>query len=184
MTVPSGMFAPGGRTGLAKEKTSGVIPIQWLEAHPATARFNAKAMRTSVGAVEVIDLIINLRDGFEGIVQHLSILGMADIQGANTGIGWRLFFDKVPVFQTFFSVAIGIGAPTTDQSGRFDYLHSGDGMGRSWGTVNAWIPQGAIVQMGMNNNGGTSDPIGWAAWGMYWPISLREEWTARGWRGR
>lgn len=181
MTVPSGLFAPGGRTGLAREKTFGVIPIAWLEAHPATSRWMAKSERGNVGAAEVVDPAIDLRDGFEGIVQQMVILGKANQQGFNAGIGWRLFFDAVPVFQTNWT--FGVGGASNEQAGRFDYLHAGDGFGRSWGQVNVWIPAGAAVTVGMNNNGGTSDPMGWLTWGMYWPISLREEWSARGWRG-
>ncbi len=178
MTVPSGIFAPGGRTGLAKEKVIGVIPIQWLEAHTATRPWMAKSERNNVGAAEIIDLCIDLDDGFEGIVQHMVLLHKAGLQGPNAGIAWRLFFDRVPVFETRWQFGASL-----DQGGRFDYLHAGDGIGNSWGTVNRWIPQGARVEMGINNNGGTSDPMGWLTWGMYWPISLREEWAKRGWRG-
>lgn len=179
MTVPSGLFAPGGRTGLAKEKVIGVIPIDWLEAHTATRRWMAKSARDNLGAAEVVDLAIDLDDGFEGIIQRAVITGKALSQGANAGIGWRLFFDRVPVIETRWQFGASL-----DQGGRFDYIHEGDGVGQSWGLWNYWIPQGARVEMGMNNNGGTADTMGWLLWGMYWPISLREEWATRGWRGR
>lgn len=179
MTVPPGLFAPGGRTGLAQEKVIGVMPIDWLEAHVATRRWMAKAERGNVGAAEIIDLAIDLDDGFEGVVQRMTITGKALVQGPNSGIGWRLFFDKVPVFETRWQFGAGL-----DQGGRFDYVHEGDGVGQSWGKINTWIPPGARVEMGINNNGGTSDPMGWLLWGMYWPLSLREEWFRRGWRGK
>lgn len=75
MTVPSGMFAPGGRTGIAKEKVTGVIPIQWLEAHPATRRWMGRAERVQVPAAEVQDPAVLLKDGFEGIIRYLAITG-------------------------------------------------------------------------------------------------------------
>lgn len=179
MTVPPGLFAPGGQTGLAKEKITGVIPIDWLEAHVATRRWMGKSARDNVAAAEIRDIAVDLDDGFEGIVQRMVLLNKANTQGANAGIGWRLYFDRVPVFQTHWQ----FGA-VLDQSGRFDYLHEDDGFGTSWGQINTWIPAGALVEVGMNNNGGTSDTMGWLCWGMYWPISLREEWALRGWRGR
>lgn len=85
--------------------------------------------------------------------------------------------------ETIWDVGVGVGAPTVDNAGRFDYIVESDGQGRSWGEMNLWIPNGTAVTIGMNNNGGTIDPMGWAAWGMYWPITLHEEWAKRGWRG-
>lgn len=183
MTTPPGLFAPGGRTGIPKERVFGLIPIQWLEAHPATRRWQAKVTRSTVPAAEVVDQAINLQDGFEGLIRFMSLLGKADTQGANQGIGWRIFFDKVPAVETTWGIANGVAPLTLDQSGRFDYIVASDGQGRSWGELNYWVPNGSQVAVGMNNNGGTVDPMGWTMWGIYWPITLHEEWSKRGWRG-
>lgn len=184
MTVPSGMFAPGGRTGVAREKTIGLIPIQWLEAHPAVRRWHSNATRNTVTATEAVDNLLILADGYEGLIRYLAITGKADQQGANEGIGWRLFFDGVPYIESLWQVGTNVGVPIVNQQGFFQYLWASDGQGRSWIEPNFWVPNGNTVTMGMINNGGTVDPMGWAAWGMYWPVSLHEEWAARGWRGR
>lgn len=180
MTVPSGLFAPGGRTGIARSASQGVIPIDWLEAHPACRRFMGHAERLNVGAAEVVDVCIDLDEGFEALLQRMVLTGKAPGgQGANAGTAWRLFFDRVPVYETIWQFGASV-----ESTGRFDYLHEGDGLGNSWGKINVWVPQGTLVSVGINNNGGTADAMGWYIWGLYWPISLREEWTERGWRGK
>lgn len=179
MTVPPGLFEPGGRTGLAQQRTNGTIPIDWLEAHPAVRRWMGRSVRNNVGAAEIIDLAIELDDGFEGIIQQMVLTDKALSNGVNTGTAWRLYYDGVPAYETRWQANAVL-----DQGGRFDYLFAGDGVGNSWGRINHWIPPGARVEVGINNNGGTSDPMGWYCWGMYWPLSVRDEWMARGWRGR
>ena len=39
------------------------------------------------------------------------------------------------------------------------------------GVYRRWIE----LYFDMNNNGGTSDPMGWTIWGAYWPTTLRSE---------
>lgn len=182
MTVPSGLFTPGGRTGLAKEKAAGVIPIDWLEANVATRRWWAKAERDNVGAAQIIDLAIDLQEGYEGIVQQMVLLGKAGVMGAVGGPTWGLLFNRVPAIEAHWHAALP--PPNAGVLGVIDFLHESDGIGNSWGRINIWVPQGTRVEVAIRNTIGTSDNMGWVLWGMYWPLSLREEWMTRGWRGK
>lgn len=170
MTAP--VFAPGGRTGFAPRAAEhSYAPLDWLLQHPSTRRWWSKSERENVALAEIIDTAIDLSDGFEGIVLRMVLLGKAfGSQGANSGTAWRIFVNRVPVVQSLWQ----FGA-SQDTSGRFDYLYEGDGLGNSWGDIRLWIEENAIVEVGMNNNGGTSDAMGWHMWGAYWPTTLRDE---------
>lgn len=164
-------FVPGGRTGFAPVAAEHTYaPLDWLLQHPSTRKWNARQDRVNVGAAEIIETMIDLDGGFEGIVLNLTLLHKAGIQGPNTGIGWRLYVNRIPYFQTRM-----MAGALLDESGRFDYLYEGNDIGDSFGRVEVWLPDNALVEMGINNNGGTSDPMGWVAWGAYWPTTLRAE---------
>lgn len=178
MTVPRGLFTPGGETGLAQGTPRPFAPLEWLLQYPATRRWWAKSERGNVSAGGVIDPAIQLADGFEGVILTMTLLGHSEVQGANAGIGWQLLIDKVPYWQTFWTFGGSI-----DQQGRVDVLTCTDGMGNSWDDhINIWLQIGALVEVNMNNNGGSVDPMGWSMTGAYWPITARDEWQARGWR--
>jgi hypothetical protein len=164
-------FVAGGVTGLAPEAGEHLFaPRDWLLQHPATRRWMAKMERQSLGAAEVIDTAIDLDGGFEGIVLSMTITGKAGLQGNNSGIGWRIYVNRSPWLQTNWPATTG----TSD--GRFDMLVEADGLGDSWdANFNLWLPDNALLEVGMNNNGGTSDPMGWIMWGAYWPTTLRGE---------
>lgn len=170
MTQP--VFAPGARGGLAP--TGGELnyaPLDWLLQHPGTRRWWAKSERENVGAGEIIDTAIDLSDGFEGIILRMVLLGKAfGSQGANAGTAWRVYIDRVNITQSLWQFG-----GSQDTSGRFDYLYEGDGLGNSWGDINQWIQENALVEVGMNNNGGTSDAMGWQMWGAYWSTTVREQ---------
>ena len=183
MTVPPGMFAPGGRTGYAKQQERPNVPIEWIKAHPSTRRWWAKTERDTLGAIEVVDTALVLDNGFEGYIYWMTLTGHAGIQGRNLGIGWRIFVDEANILQTLWNVGAGIAPPlATDTAGRFDYLMAGDGAGTSWGQLDIWVQDGATIRVGMNNNGGSTDALGWVMYGYYWPVIIRDEWLARGWR--
>lgn len=164
-------FVPGGRTGLAPVAAEHTYaPLDWLLQHPSTRKWTSKSERNNVGAAEIIDTMIDLEGGFEGIILNLAITGKALIQGPNTGIRWRLYVNRIPYFQTRWQAGAIL-----DETGTFDYLYEGDGAGNSWGRVELWLPDNAFVELGYGNNGGTADPMGWVAWGAYWPTTLRSE---------
>lgn len=166
------VFTEGGRGGFAPEAGEHLFaPRDWLLQHPSTKSWMAKSERSNVGAAEIVDLAIDLEGGFEGIVLTLTITGKAGVQGPNSGIGWRVYVNRIPWFQTQWQFGAGL-----DQSGRFDLLAAMDGVGNSWNdNFNLWLPDNALLEIGYNNNGGTSDPMGWVAWGAYWPTTLRGE---------
>ncbi len=166
------VFAPGGQTGFAPEAGEHLFaPRDWLLQHPSSRTFMGKSERNNVGAAEIVDLCIDLDGGFEGIILSLAITGKAGVQGANGGIGWRIYINRIPWVQTQWQ----FGA-VVENAGRFDYLAAGDGMGNSWNdNFNLWLPDNALLEIGYNNNGGTADPMGWVAWGAYWPTTLRGE---------
>jgi len=170
MTTP--IFAPGGKAGMAPVGAeNSFAPLDWILQHPATRRWWGHAERVNVGAGEVIDPAIDLSDGFEGIILRMVLTGKAlGSQGANAGTAWRIYLDRVVSTQSLWTFG-----GSQDTSGRFDYLYEGDGLGTSWGDLNLWIQENAIVEVGMNNNGGTSDAMGWHMWGAYWPTTLREQ---------
>lgn len=182
MTIPGGVFAPGGRTGMAPPGgESPLVPLEWLTAHPLTKRWTGSSERSGVGINLVTDTAVQLDDGYEGILFDLAITGKARGNGGSgTGVAWIIFVDGASVVQGQWQ-----GGAVLDNSGAFDYLMAGDGMGASWGTLRAWLPVHALVQIGMRNNGGTADAMGWVAWGWYWPVTLRQAWVDQGWgRGR
>lgn len=166
------VFAEGGMTGLAPAAGEhSYAPLDWLLQHPSTRRWWSKAERENVGAGEVIDLGIDLSDGFEGIILYMVLTGKAfGSQGANAGTAWRIYVNRVPVVQSLWTFG-----GSQDTSGRFDYLMAGDGLGTSWGQINLWLEENGVVEIGMNNNGGTSDAMGWHLWGAYWPTTLRDQ---------
>lgn len=167
----TGVFAPGGATGFAPVAAEhSYAPLDWLLQHPSTRKWYTKSVRDNVAAAEIVDLVIDLEGGFEGIIINLMLLGKAAVQGANQGTNWRLYINRIPYFQTSQRANAVIS-----NDGRFDYLYEGDGMGNSWGRMETWLADGALVEMGINNNGGTVDPMGWVAWGAYWPTTLRSE---------
>lgn len=171
------LVAPGAQTGLAKQIVKPSVPLDWLLQQPTTRPWWAKAERANVGAAEIVDFALNLQPGYEGIVRRMVLLGKAGTQGANAGIGWAIYFNDVRQMDTVWQFGASV-----DTSGRFDYLDEGDGLGNSWGQIDLWIPEQSRVTVGMNNNGGTADAMGWIVRGYYWPVILRELWARRGWK--
>jgi hypothetical protein len=172
----TGIFAPGGVTGLAPRAAEhSYAPLDWLLQHPMTRRWWTKAERHSLAAIEAFDTAIDLEGGFEGILLNMLITGKAGIQGPNQGTAWRLLINRVPYLQTLWQVSAGTAPGTIERSGRFDLLEETDGMGASWGKLNIYLEENALLEIGMNNNGGTLDPMGWVCWGAYWPTTLRAE---------
>lgn len=176
--VPRGMFAPGGDIPPGMQQVGRpVVPLEWIKSHPATFPWSAEGVRSGVALPFVTDPVITLGPGYEGVIVHIAHTGKSLTQGANAGINWALLVNKAAVFRCI-RVVNG-----TVQAGNFmDYLGSGDGMGNSWAEVAIWLEEGATVEYTYNNNGGNADPMGWEARGYWWPVSIREEWLARGWR--
>jgi hypothetical protein len=170
----TGLFIPGGVTGLAPRAAEHTYaPLDWLLQHPMARRWWAKRSRSNVGAAEVIDDCVNLEGGFEGVMLSMVLLDKAAVQGANTGIGWRIYINRVPYLQTIWGAE-----STVINDGSFDVLDAIDGMGNSWGQVNIYLEENSQVEIGIRNNGGTSDPMGWVCRGAYWPTTLRSEYDA------
>ena len=136
--------------------------------------------RTNVPAGGQVDPALTLPDGFEAYIAWIVLLGKADVQGVSVGTSWKLLLDRVAQFQTSW-ITSGV---TLDSSGSIDYLEASDGAGRSWGNVDVWVPEGSVVAMSMNNNGGTADVMGWVMYGFYWPVIIRDQWLKTGWRGK
>lgn len=167
----TGIFVPGGVTGLAPRAAEHTYaPLDWLLQHPATRRWWSKAARLNVPAAEIIDDALDLEGGFEGILLNMLLTGKAGIQGANAGTGWRIYINRVPYLQTIWQFGVSV-----ENAGRFDVLEEVDGMGNSWGKLNIYLEENALLEIGINNNGGTADAMGWACWGAYWPTTLRSE---------
>lgn len=164
-------FIPGGATGFAPVAAEHTYaPLDWLLQHPSTRKWMSKVERNNVAAAEIIDLMIDLEGGFEGIILNLSLLHKAGLNGINSGTGWRLYMNRIPYYQTRWQFGASL-----EENGRFDWLYEGNDIGHSFGRVETWLPDGALVEMGINNNGGTADVMGWVAWGAYWPTTLRSE---------
>lgn len=181
MTVP-GLFAPGGRTGLAK--VGGIrplVPKEWLKAHPLTRRWNA-AGTYNAPAVLAVTQAVDLLDGFEGLIEwFIAREGAGNQPGNNSATGWAILINDVPYLQTAWTTNNGAAPIGTDTAGRFDYLHAGDGVGNSWGNVDIPIEENGRVSVRVDAGNGLAN-IGWSMWGLYWPITLRQEWLTRGWR--
>ena len=128
----------------------------------------------------VTDVLIDLNDGFEGLIEHYVLFGPANTQGPNGGIQWNILIDGVPPVQVLFTMATGAALPSTQTAG-WDYLYEGDGLGASWGQLDLPIPEGAVVQSNMICPLGNTW-IGAQAWGLFWPVTIRDEWLRRGWR--
>lgn len=174
--VPRGLFAPGGDVReAAAQSTRPIVPLEWLLSHPATVPWISKTIRTGLGAAFVTDTALQLDPSFEAVIVNMVIHNRAQTQDANLGIGFILLVNRVPAMQSFRRANA-----ITDQS--FDFLDETDGLGNSWGSVRVWVQEGSLVEVSMNNNGGAADFMGWTLRGYYWPVSLREEWLARGWR--
>lgn len=169
----TGIFVPGGATGLAPRAAEHTYaPLDWLLQHPTTRRWWAKSERSGVVAVELVDPAIDLEGGFEGIIQHMFLSGKAgSVQGQNAGTSWRIFINRIPYVQTRWQIGVG----TVMEDGRFDTLHASDGLGASWGNLDIYLEENALLEIGMTNNAGTADPMGWSMWGAYWPTTLRAE---------
>ncbi len=183
-SVPYDVFGPGGKKGLTQEQELDIVPLGYFVSHPLARKWWAKAMRSGLGAAVATDTAIQLQNGFEGIIQFMALLGHANVQGSNQGIGWRILLDGSTPLNGFWGVAAGLAPPTLDQSGRFDYLQAGDGAGSSWGEINLWLPENTLVEVQMNNNGGAADSMGWTMWGMYWPITVRDFYYQQKKKGR
>lgn len=166
------VFVAGGVTGLAPEAGEHLFaPREWLLQHPSTKRWMAKSERNNVGAAEIVDPAIDLDGGFEGLVIAMTLTGKSGQQGPNSGIGWRIYVNRIPWLQTSWQFGAG-----NISDGRFDTLPEMDGLGNSWDSnFNLWLPDNALLEVGINNNGGTSDPMGWVMWGAFWPTTLRGE---------
>lgn len=176
--VQPGMFGEGPSLPLTNEDAIDIIPLEYFKSHPSTRPWWSKNERANVTVGEIVETAIQMQDGFEGIIHTMTLTGKAGQQGANTGTGWRIFIDRAVPWQTSW-----LFGGSLDASGRFDYLAEGDGMGNSWGTIDLWVPEAGLVEVGMNNNGGTSDPMGWTMVGWYWPTILREQYHAKPWKG-
>lgn len=176
--VQPGMFAEGRGLPLTKEDAVDIIPLEYFKSHPGTRPWWSKSERASVAAGEIVDTAIQMQDGFEGIIHTMTLTGKAGQQGANAGTGWRIFMDRAIPWQTLWGFA-----GSQDVTGRFDFLTEGDGMGNSWGILDIWIPEGSLIEVGMNNNGGTSDPMGWTMMGWFWSTTLREQYHSKPWKG-
>lgn len=178
MTVPSNLFTPqGGRTGLARQQTRPQVPIEWLRAHPLTKRWWARSMEINVLAAFITRTAIQLDDGFEGYIRHLIITGGWNTDG-NGGRNWRLLVDGASPLDTTMNFG-GL----TNSEGLFDILPGGSDGINTWVELDLWLAESALVAMQYNNNGGSAaDQIGWAMYGYYWPIALRDEWVTRGWK--
>lgn len=185
MTVPSGTFAPGGRTGLARQNVRPMVPLDWLRAHSGTRRWHTRIVRDTIsGLGEVTDLALQLRAGFEAVIESLAILFKANISGRSTNTFWRILFDGVPYYQSVHGGGAGAGAATVGTDGRFDYLHAGDGFGNSWGQLDLWVPELTRIEVGMTDGTGVQTEMGWVMYGFYFPTIVREEWAVHGWRRR
>lgn len=182
MTVPGGMFVPGGRTGIAK--AGGIrplVPKAWLKAHPLTRLWNGAATYNAP-AVTATTLAIDLNDGFEGLIEWMVLRDGANFQtGNSSATGWAILINDVPVVQTAWTTNNGASPIGTDTAGRYDVLHALDGVGSSWGNLDCPIEENGRVSVRVEAGNGLAN-IGWSLWGIYWPISLRGEWLSRGWR--
>lgn len=176
--VPPGIFAPGGGS---EDKpylvARPIIPLEWLLAHPATFPWWGKAIRDNVGAAFVTDTILDLDNGFAGIVTFQKFYGFSGgVQGANGGTNFLLLVNKVPVWRARRQ----FGA--SSDTGNMDDMGYDDGLGDTWGEVRVWLEPGAVVDARYNNNGGPANlAVGIMARGYAWPITVWEEWVATGW---
>lgn len=175
--VPKGMFAPGGVTPHAPLVVARpIVPLEWLKCHPATFPWWGKAIRVNVAAAFIIDTLLDLDTGYAGVVTHVKLLGHSNIQGANGGINWQLLVNRVPVIRARRQ----FGASSDE--GFVDDMGADDAAGDTWRELIVWLEEGALLQGRYNNNGGTTDAMGIIAQGYAWPISVYDEWMARGWR--
>lgn len=180
----TGMFKDSPARGMTREQELDVVPLTYFLAHPLSRKWWAKIARSGLGATPVTDLAIGLANGYEGIVQFMALLGHAGIQGANQGISWQILLDGSTPVQARWGVGAGVATATLDESGRFDYLQQGDGAGNSWGEIDLWLPENSQLQVTMINNGGAADTMGWTMWGMFWPISVRDNYHEQRKKGR
>jgi hypothetical protein len=170
------MFVDGARTGLARQQTRPMVPIEWLRAHPLTKRWWGRALEVSVGAAFITRQMIDLKSGFEGYIRHLIIIGGWN-QGNNDGRNWSVLVDGSAPIEMFLNFGGSVN------QANFDLLPGGTDGINSWVELDLWIQENSLVSLTYNNNGGsTADQIGGAMYGYYWPISLRDEWVSRGWK--
>lgn len=176
--VPRGLFAPGGEVNeAAAQSARPIVPLEWLISHPATVPWWSKGIRTGIAVGFVTDDALQLEPSFEGVAVFMKLIGQSDIQQTDAGTNWALLVNKVPMVQARRRFGFG-----TDE-GLMDDLGEGDAAGNTWGEVRFWFPEGALVQVTYNNNSGSAaQGIGWLLRGYYWPVAIREEWLARGWR--
>jgi hypothetical protein len=180
--VPAGFIAPGGVVGQMKRPPrTPAVPLEWLKQQPTTRPWWADSIRTSVAAADIVELALQLEGGFEGVVEWMMLIGHSSPSNAvsGTGTSWRAFINEASVIQTRMQ-----HSGSVNEDGRFYMLEHYDGVGTTWGNVQIWLPEQAEFSMSMNNNGGTSHPMGWMVRGYYWPIELRQEWVVRGWGRR
>lgn len=176
MTVPSGMFVGGGRTGLAKQRTLPMAPLEWLRAHPLTKRWWSRALEIGIGAAFITREMIQLKPGFEGYIRNLLIVGGWNSDN-NDGRNWAVLVDGSSPIEMMLNFASAIN------QANFDLLPGGTDGIQTWVELDLWLPENARVELTYNNNGGSAaDQIGGAMYGYYWPITLREEWQTRGWK--
>ena len=176
MTVPRGLFVEGARTGLAKQQTLPMAPLEWLRAHPLTKRWWARALEIGVAAAFITRTMIQLRPGFEGYIRWLLIVGGWNTD-SNDGRNWAVLVDGASPIEMLLNFA------ASQNQANFDLLPGGSDGINTWLELDLWLPENARVQLTYNNNGGSAaDQIGGAMYGYYWPVSLREEWQTRGWK--
>jgi hypothetical protein len=170
------MFLPGGRTGLAKQRTLPMAPLEWLRAHQLTKRWLSRATDINVAAAFITRSMIQLRPGFEGYIRHLLLVGGWNTAG-NLGRNWAVLVDGSS------PIEMSQRAGALLSQANFDLLPGGTDGVQTWVELDLWIPENGLVELTYNNNGGSStDQIGGVMYGYYWPITLREEWQTRGWK--
>lgn len=175
--IPKGMFAPGAVTprppGIVARP---IVPLEWLLCHPATFPWWGKTIRDNVGAGFNTDTLLNLDNGFAGIVTFIKFIGTSNIQGANGGTNFLIVVNNAPVFRARRQFG------GSQDEGFLDDMGSDDAHGDTWGDVRIWLEDGALLQGRYNNNGGPTTAMGIICRGYAWPITVYEEWVARGWR--
>lgn len=180
-------FSKGGAPSLDApgQVAKPLVPKEWLKAHAQTKRWNASRSTTAggvnanVGQTE-LRTAFTLPDGMEGMVEFWVIRGFATNQGNNMDPSAALLVDGVNVIDTQASFGAGL-----DQGGFTNWLVGGDGaLANSWAELDFPLVENAIVSVKMRATA-LFDPnqtMGWSLWGLYWPVTLREQWAERGWR--
>lgn len=175
MTIP-GLFAPGGRTGLADARQfQAVAPLAWLTAQPSTKRFLCRCLENNIALPPSTNTLIQLQPGYEGYIKSMMLVGGWN-SGINSGRNYALLVDGAQVWECHL-ITTGVNTAS------MDILPGGSDGLNTWLECDTWLPEQSLVSCTYNNNGGsTGDQIGMVIFGYYWPITLREDWAQRGWR--